>query len=132
MLSGLEQRQVLFTLLRYLSERFLNQLDTSTHAQSPVISAAAGIIKLVVGSDEIRKNHLVNWLTGSSWGGLGDGIGIRRAAIAALAQDKDSIGIILDKSIAQFGDQLYIKHSPMLQQEGMSSRYHSEMELTAN
>ncbi len=37
-----------------------------------------------------------------------------------LADDKEAITTVLEKSIGQFGDQLYIKHTPILQQEGRS------------
>jgi hypothetical protein len=33
---------------------------------------------------------------------------------------------VLEKSLGQFGDQLYIKHSPMLQQEGQYQCHNAE------
>jgi telomere length regulation protein len=38
--------------------------------------------------------------------------------MAVISQDRDDLVAVLEKSLSQFGDQLYIKHSPMLQQEG--------------
>jgi telomere length regulation protein len=38
--------------------------------------------------------------------------------MAVVSQQKDDIVAVLEKSLSQFGDQLYIKHSPALQQEG--------------
>jgi len=46
------------------------------------------------------------------------GIEIRRAMVAVVAQNTESLAQVLEKAINQFGDQLYIKHTPMLQQEG--------------
>lgn len=60
----------------------------------------------------------MEWLTGSSEAGLGEGVGIRRAAVAVVSQDREDLVTVFEKSLSQFGDQLYIKHSPMLQQEG--------------
>ncbi|KAM7217406.1 DNA replication checkpoint protein tel2 [Rhypophila decipiens] len=113
-----EQRKVLFTVLRILSQDYLNRLgDSHKDTSKPVISSSASAISNIMGSNESLRSHLVEWLTSSSGAGLGEGIGIRRAVLAVVAQDKDSIVTVLEKSISQFGDQLYIKHSPILQQE---------------
>ncbi|KAK2061243.1 telomere length regulation protein [Colletotrichum caudatum] len=116
--SQLEQKRVMFAALKYLSEAFLNKLDDA-EALKPnvIISAAAGVIEKMVSNDESRKVHLVSWLTSSTGAGLGDGVGIRRAVLAALAQDKECTALVFEKSLHQFGDQLYIKHSPMMQQQ---------------
>ncbi|KAF9879743.1 telomere length regulation protein [Colletotrichum karsti] len=116
--SQLDQKRVIYAVLKHLSEAFLNKLDDSELAKpNSTISAAAGIMEGMVSNDESRKTHLVSWLTSSTGAGLGDGIGIRRAVLAALAQDRECVNLVLEKSINQFGDQLYIKHSPMLQQQ---------------
>lgn len=65
-----------------------------------------------------HKEHLVSWLTSSSGAGLGDGIAIRRAVVVVLSREKTDIETVLDKSLQQFGDQLYIKHTPTIQQDG--------------
>lgn len=122
LLDGLpqtEQRKALFSTLKILSADHLNRLgDCESTESQAAISAVAAVIKCFVGASEVRLGHLSEWLTGSSAAGLGDGIGIRRAVLAVVAQEKDCIVTVLDRSINQFGDQLYIKHSPMLQQEG--------------
>ncbi|KAL0938706.1 telomere length regulation protein [Colletotrichum truncatum] len=116
--SQLEQKRVIFAVLKHLSEVFLNGLDEAENPEpNSTISAAAGVIDRLISNEENRKTHLISWLTSSTGAGLGDGIGIRRAVLAALAQDKECINLVLEKSITQFGDQLYIKHSPVLQQQ---------------
>ncbi|KAJ0291347.1 hypothetical protein Brms1b_003799 [Colletotrichum noveboracense] len=116
--SQLEQKRTIFAVLKHLSEVFLNKLDDEETAEpSQIISAAAGVVDRLIANGESRKTHLVSWLTSSTGAGLGEGIGIRRAVLAALAQDKECINLVLEKSINQFGDQLYIKHSPILQQQ---------------
>ncbi|EFQ35266.1 telomere length regulation protein [Colletotrichum graminicola] len=116
--SQLEQKRVIFSALQYLPEAFLNKLDDAEALEPNVaISAAAGVIEKIVSNDESRKAHLVSWLTSSTGAGLGDGVGIRRAVLAALAQDKECAALVFEKSLYQFGDQLYIKHSPMMQQQ---------------
>ena len=113
--------KILQILLDYLSRRFLNTLNLDGSQSDATVSAVAGIIDIVVAGNESHRSHLVNWCTTSSGAGLGDGPGIRRAVVAVLAQDKETITTVLEKSVAQFGDQLYIKHAAILQQEGKLS-----------
>lgn len=107
-------------LIQRLAQRFLNSLEFEENEQSPVLSAVAGLLRNVTEGNQDCKNQLINWCTASAGAGLGDAIGIRRAVLSALSQDKDSMVTVLEKSLSQFGDQLYIKHTPILQQEGES------------
>jgi telomere length regulation protein len=84
----------------------------------------ARLLKELALNDAKRREVLIDWCASSSGAGLGDGIGIRRAVVAAVAQDRDAIIAVLEKSLAQFGDELYIKHSAILQQDGKSSLIH--------
>jgi telomere length regulation protein len=127
LLNGLpvfEQRNFVLGSLRVISNEYLSATVTSEndsrwwHADASLVSAAAELITLILANEESRKIQLVVWLTGSSGAGIGDGIAVRRAAIAAIAEGKADIETVLDKSLHQFGDQLYIRHTPTLQQEG--------------
>ncbi|KAI1098692.1 telomere length regulation protein-domain-containing protein [Jackrogersella minutella] len=114
----LEQRKVLSLILKLLSNKYIKPVDdNSTSKENPIICAASGALKAVVGIDEARKNHLINWLASGSGAGIGEGSGIRRAAVAVFCEDKESMMAILEKSLSQFGDKLYIKHAPLLQQD---------------
>ncbi|KAI0146679.1 telomere length regulation protein [Pestalotiopsis sp. NC0098] len=112
----MDQRRVLTIILKVLGSRLPMSLDKSTE-DYPMVWAAAGVLKTVIGSSQVRKGHLISWLTDASGAGLGESSGIRRAATAVLAHDKEAITTVLERSLNQFGDQLYIKHSPILQQE---------------
>ncbi|KAB5580559.1 telomere length regulation protein-domain-containing protein [Coniochaeta sp. 2T2.1] len=117
-LPGPDQRKVIFGVLKLLSDRHLDQLGSCESPDSAaIIAAAAGAIKAIVGTSGAKIAHLVSWLTASSGAGLGEGVGIRRAVMAIVAQRKETVISVLEKSLGQFGDQLYIKHSPILQQE---------------
>lgn len=119
-LPQLEQRKILFLTIQYMSDSFLGSIEFDDDTEDyPQIWAVAGALKAVVAGDNMRRTHLVDWLTSASGAGIGDGCGIRRAVIAALSDDKDSILAVLEKSMNQFADQLYMRHSPILQQEGM-------------
>lgn len=118
-LPPLAQRKVLYTVLKTLSEQHLSCLGKCESDDSkPMICAVAGAICSMVGTDGPGRSHLIDWSTSSTGAGLGEGVGIRRAVVAAIAQDKDSIVAVFEQSLRQFGDPLYVKHAPTLQQEG--------------
>ncbi|KAL7950713.1 telomere length regulation domain-containing protein [Trichoderma barbatum] len=102
-------------LLQHLAQQ-LNGLDLDEPSSRRLISAAAGVISAVIKGNDTLYNHLVAWCASSSGAGLGDAVGIRRAILAVVAQNKDGITTVFEKSLAQFGDQLYIKHAAILQQ----------------
>ncbi|XDG10096.1 hypothetical protein ABKA04_009711 [Annulohypoxylon sp. FPYF3050] len=99
--------------------RLGNSDSGNTTQDVAIISAASSVLKAVVGNNEAQKSNLINWLTGGSGAGIGEGYGIRRAAVAVFSDDKESMVSILEKSVSQFGDKLYIMHAPLLQQDGM-------------
>ena len=114
-----EQRKVLYSVLKLFSADRLDRLGRCESEQSKKpISAVAGALSGILDSVENGRRHLVEWLTGASGAGLGEGVGIRRAVMAVISEERDDLVTVLEKSLGQFGDQLYIKHSPMLQQEG--------------
>ncbi|KAM3555388.1 hypothetical protein ARSEF4850_006019 [Beauveria asiatica] len=110
-------KKVMQILLDYLAQRFLSSVSIHEASENRLVSSVAGIINTLIQDDSTRRSFLVSWCTASSGAGLGDSIGIRRAVLAALATDKDTITSVLEKSLTQFGDQLYIKHAAILQQE---------------
>ncbi|KAJ4296139.1 telomere binding protein [Collariella sp. IMI 366227] len=114
-----EQRKVLSSVLKLFSAEHLDRLgQCESDDTKPVISAVAGSLSSILASNDNGKRCLVEWLTASSGAGLGEGVGIRRAVLAVISQQRDDLVTVLEKSLSQFGDQLYIKHSPTLQQEG--------------
>lgn len=116
-LPTFEQQKVLGILLALMAEKFLNSLDGDCNQKDLMVSSAAGVIMEIVGTDKVRNEYLITWLTSNSGAGLGDGIGIRRAVIATLAKDCELLNSALEKIMSLFGDIIYIKHAPILQQE---------------
>lgn len=122
--TGSEERMILNTALKVLAKRYLSaesRIGTSDWWKTDVglVSAAAGYLNCIIAGKDARKARLINWLTNLSGAGIGEPIGIRRAAIALFSHSKYSMEDILEKSLKQFGDPLYIKHCPTLQQEGI-------------
>lgn len=117
-------KKIIHLLLRHLSQKHLQGLSLDDTSPNDKVSAVARLLKELALNDATRREILINWCASSSGAGLGDGIGIRRAVVAALAQDRDAIIAVLEKSLAQFGDELYIKHSAILQQDGKNLLIH--------
>lgn len=99
-------------------------IDAST------VSAVAGLIKSLAGGSMVLHEHLASWLLKDLAAGLTGGIGTRRAAVAVLAESPKRLSDILDRSMSEFGDQLFIKHAPIIQQEGDSTRFAPDSEET--
>jgi telomere length regulation protein len=116
--SPSQTRKVLAALLQHLSTRFLENLAPNDGASDPTIAAVAGVIHSVTRDNDSRVQELVRWCTSASGAGLGHGTALRRAVVAVLAQEKDVIIGVLEKSLAQFGEELYIRHTAILQQDG--------------
>ncbi|KAI1356352.1 telomere length regulation protein [Xylaria sp. FL0043] len=113
-----EQRKVLLLLLKLLSDLYLSSInDSEANEEYPTIWAVVSVLQSVIANNDAQRNNLVAWLTSASGAGVGEGCGIRRAAVAALADHKESISTVLERSLNQFSDQLYINHAPVLQQE---------------
>ncbi|KAI9171279.1 DNA replication checkpoint protein tel2 [Paramyrothecium foliicola] len=110
-------KKIMYILLAHLSQKYLDRLALENSGPDATVSAATSVIQSVVDSDELRISHLVEWCTSASGAGIGNGIGIRRAVLAALAKNPATVSTVLEKSLAQFGDELYIKHAAALQQE---------------
>ncbi|PHH67160.1 hypothetical protein CDD81_2929 [Ophiocordyceps australis] len=109
---GHASKQMLARLLDYLSERYLNH-----DVADATVSAVAGLIDALASHQASLSALVVDWCTASSGAGLGQGVGIRRAVMAAIATDGEAVASVLQRSLAQFGDQLYVRHAAMLQQQ---------------
>ncbi|QSZ29241.1 hypothetical protein DSL72_003753 [Monilinia vaccinii-corymbosi] len=122
-LPSFEQRNLLYTFLNLLSQDNLSLDITSEDDEkwwqinTIIVSASAKLISILIADNESRKEHLIAWLTNSSGAGIGEGVAIRRAVIVSLSKSKKDLETILEKSLSQFGDTLYIRHAPILQQE---------------
>jgi len=115
---------VLEAALKTLPKRHLSTSKATESLEwwrvdAELVAGAAAYLESIVSKNDIRRSHLISWLTSLSGAGVGEAIGIRRAALAVLSDSKYDMESVLEKSLQQFGDQLYIKHVPSLQQEGI-------------
>jgi len=124
-----EQRNFLLSAFKMIAKKFLSS-ETVTVANTQwwladkeIVTAASRLVATLIAGQEERRNHVITWLTSTSGAGVGEGIALRRAVITAIVADKKDAENVLEKSLQQFGDQLYIKHVPSMQQEGRPSSY---------
>lgn len=82
------------------------------------ISEVAGLLHGIIANDEEFRDLAVDWLVSSNGGGVGEPIGIRRALAVVLAKDQMVLKGLLEKSFVQFGDKIWIRHTPIMRQEG--------------
>ncbi|KAJ4324798.1 telomere binding protein [Neodidymelliopsis sp. IMI 364377] len=123
-MKAFEQRKFLNAALVYLVKEFfysemVAKLDTPV-ASSPTISGAARLLHNIISDNDILKDYLVASLTRSSIPSLDESLGVRRSVIAVLAEDEDKLQTLFENCIKTFGDSVYIKHTPVLQQEALA------------
>ncbi|KAI5787132.1 telomere length regulation protein-domain-containing protein [Geopyxis carbonaria] len=121
-LSAHGKRSYLISFLNELSDRNLKsayptsekdwwQEDVST------IAGAAALLQRVMNNDEEFRDILMEWLTSGTGGGVGKSIAIRRVIITVLMSDQLSFRALFEKSMQQFADKLWIRHTPLMRQE---------------
>lgn len=110
------KRTVLCSLLRVLGKNYLSSPTVlpSEEADIRIRGVAAVLHEFIRNSDEL--SHIVReWLSSD---GVLQGIQIRRAVIALIAENTDNLKTALSDSLSAFGDKIHIKHTPILHQEG--------------
>lgn len=87
-----EQRKYLSAVIFYITEQFFRSETVSKEdapiASSPLISGAARLFNSFIETNEILKDYLVSSLIRPTIPCLDESLSIRRAIIAALAQDE--------------------------------------------
>ncbi|CAO2656729.1 Nn.00g055320.m01.CDS01 [Neocucurbitaria sp. VM-36] len=91
--------------------------DNAPILTSKLVSGAASLLYIISKENDILKEHLVSSLTRSTLPPLDDSLASRRSVIASLAKDENALQTLLENSIKLFGDSVYVKHTPVLQQE---------------
>ena len=121
-----DKNTYLISLLRILGTKKLDTLYAPADPQwwkhdSALVSGAAALLHLITFHNITYREFLLEWLTSSSGGGVGMSIAVRRAVVAVIAKHKPPFQQLFEKCLNQFADKLWIKHTPVLRQEGASS-----------
>ncbi|KAF2756633.1 hypothetical protein EJ05DRAFT_477740 [Pseudovirgaria hyperparasitica] len=83
----------------------------------PRIAGAAALIQTLISESPILKDALSSWLVKCSTTGVDPSVLVIRAVVAIVALDEDRLQTLTEKLMADFGDSLYIRHTPILVQE---------------
>lgn len=122
MLSAHEQKTFLYSILRILSKEYLLSEGPSQgqrrDGQSKAIGGVAALIRAIAGDVPTLQDNLVEWLVGVSADSVGQVHNAHRAVTAALSSVPKQVTNALHKGLTLFGDKLYIRHTPILHQEG--------------
>jgi telomere length regulation protein len=121
LLPAHDKRSYLLSLLRVISTHL-----QSTHPgdgevwwkyDESKVSGAAALLEKILHDDDFQS-LLLEWLTSSTGGGVGEPIALRRAIMAVISQDELAFRELSEKLLQQFADKLWIKHTPIVRQEG--------------
>ncbi|KAK7531064.1 telomere length regulation protein-domain-containing protein [Phyllosticta citricarpa] len=115
-----EQRHFLFSTLDWISKKHPGAQRASkmeTEKEKKALSGASALIAVLISSNDSMKDALVNWLSSEN---CVSSFLSRRAALAALQNDEDRMVKVMERTMEQFGDELFIKHTPMIQQEALA------------
>ncbi|KAF2436340.1 hypothetical protein EJ08DRAFT_691514 [Tothia fuscella] len=117
-----EQRSFLMSILRILTkiiDGYPSQAwDLSSLGKTPNhIASCAAFLRAVLSGIENSTVNVVELLTKPDISLLTGSGGLRRAVLVALSEDEDRMQIATEKLMEKFGDQMFVRHSPIIQQE---------------
>ncbi|KAL8897478.1 MAG: hypothetical protein Q9192_002554 [Flavoplaca navasiana] len=119
-LKGSVKKIAVYSLLRNFATILTGpSSDGAAFEENPrhPIGNIAALFRGFAEDDKDFANLLIEWLSSD---GIVQDLRPRRAVIAALAEDLDTLKSTVTESLRTFGDKLYIKHAPVLHQEGMT------------
>ncbi|KAF2634151.1 hypothetical protein P280DRAFT_464080 [Massarina eburnea CBS 473.64] len=123
-MKSFEQRKYLNAIVTFVAKQYFGsaiETRNDTPIKSSVtVSAAAALIDTLIKDSESLKEHITSVLTKSNIPALDDSLLTRRSVLAVVARDEDQLHSLLENSLKLFGDGFYIKHTPILQQEGLA------------
>ncbi|KAJ8114450.1 hypothetical protein OPT61_g3680 [Boeremia exigua] len=123
-LKTFEQRKYFNAVIAYIAKHFFQSEMVSKEdapiSRSPVISGAACLLNNIIRDNETLRDHAVTSFIRPAIPSLNESFATRRTVVAALAQDEDKLQTLFENCIKTFGDSVYIKHTPVLQQEALA------------
>ncbi|KAM0724260.1 hypothetical protein Q7P37_000142 [Cladosporium fusiforme] len=121
-LQTFSKRRYLDHTLKWLSSIDLttSKQDSSTTQQTIKVNAIASFLCSITKHDTVLQQHLVIMLSDAALVSSVSHVVIR-ASVATLAVDApDELDGLVEKGLKSFGDQMFIKHGPILQQESLA------------
>lgn len=122
LLQDHEQRQFFVSLLHFLSRTMIPPVPSASDITSLVntpreVAVVAAFLQDLISCSQHLTNALIEMLIRDPAAIFGTSSFLLRATIAALQSSDDALETLVEKTLKRFGDRLYIKHTPVLQQE---------------
>ncbi|CAI9625636.1 unnamed protein product [Alternaria burnsii] len=119
-----EQRKYLNAIVVLVTKEHFSvenvRRDDASIAMSSTVSSAAALFYTLIKDNDVLKENLVSLLSRSTIPALDESLLSRRSALAALVKDDEKLHTLLENLIKTFGDSVYIRHTPVLQQEALA------------
>jgi len=115
------QRRYLDYTLRWLAsiESRTPGPDSTLPSQATEAAAIAALLQSITNDNEVLKQHLLSVLSNPAQVSSLSLLSIR-SSIASLASNcPDDLDSLVEKALKVFGDQMFVRHSPILQQESI-------------
>jgi telomere length regulation protein len=137
-----EQRSFLDSILRVVSQKYFSSSPQGWElialSETPLdIAGAAGLLRDVIAGNDVLTEAFVHLITKSDMSPLVTSQSMRRAVLAVLSMDDgmvqehlpinlkanfffdlDRMQDVTEKLLHRFGDQLFVRHAAIVQQEG--------------
>lgn len=117
-----DKRSYMLALLRVISTNLRSHIKHDDHDawwkhDATRVSGAAALLEKFLLHDDDFQSLIQEWITSSTGGGIGEPIALRRAIMAVISKNELAFCELSEKLLQQFGDQLWIKHTPIVRQE---------------
>jgi telomere length regulation protein len=118
-----------FSKRRYLDYtlRWLSGIESSAPGQNPMqstpakeVSAITALLQAIVKNDVILQQHIAALLADPALVSSLSFITIRASVATLVAVAPDDLDGLVEKGLKTFGDQMFMRHSPILQQESLA------------
>ena len=113
-----QQRTILLGVLDYINARYF--VAAFSNEQTQVVGNAAALVQTIMDDNQNLLDCLVDLCTNVEKSALTRSQSLRRLAIAALSSDEDRLTSMMEKMQIKFGDQLFIRHATVSQQEALA------------
>ena len=116
------QRRYLDYTLRWLAgiESQISGPDSTLPGQAAEAAAIAALLQSISNDNELLKQHLSSVLSDPAQVSSLSLLAIRASIAALNATCPDDLDSLVERCLKVFGDQMFVRHSPTLQQESIA------------
>ncbi|KAL8714808.1 MAG: hypothetical protein Q9220_001321 [cf. Caloplaca sp. 1 TL-2023] len=113
------KKTVIHSLLRILAKAHFDHSEKNMLPEGSMkkIGGTADLLQEFLRDQKDSVDIVMEWVAGDS---VVQSLEIRRAVIAVVAQNVGLLRTAFSNTLSLFGDKLYIKHTPILNQDGMT------------